>query len=56
MKKFYVSCTQIWNGVMEVEANSKEEAMSKAQEQLGDDFDCINWSFGEATADYVEEI
>lgn len=56
MKKFYVSCTQIWNGAMEVEANSKDEAINIVQGRLEMDDDCINWNFGEATADYAEEI
>jgi tyrosyl-tRNA synthetase len=56
MAKYCVYCTQIWNGVAEVEANSKNEAINKVQESLGENVDSIHWDFGEATADYVEEV
>ena len=65
-KKYGITCTMIYNGYMEIEANSEEEALDLAQESLchenGDDFPddsrfgLADFSFGEATADYADEI
>ena len=65
-KKYGITCTMIYNGYMEIEANSAEEALKLAQASLchenGDDFPddgrfgLANFSFGEATADYADEI
>ena len=54
MAKFYVECTMIYNGTMEVDAKSKTEALTIARENLANDINCVNWNFGEATADYAE--
>ena len=51
MKKYIVTCTKIYNGTIEVEAENKEEALEIADENLDD----ADWVFGEATADYAEE-
>lgn len=50
--KYIVTCTCIYNGFIEVDANDQKEAVSMAQERL----DEVNWVFGEQTADYAEEI
>jgi len=50
MPKFYVTCTKIYNGVMEVEADSPNEAMDYASEHL----DECEFEYGETTVDYVE--
>lgn len=65
-KKYEITCTMIYNGYMEIEANSEKEALQLAQESLchenGDDFPddgrfgLAQFSFGEATADYADEI
>ena len=65
-KKYGITCTMIYNGYMEIEANSEEEALDLAQESLcnhfRDDFPddgrfgLADFSFGEATADYADEI
>lgn len=66
MAKFGITCTMIFNGYMEVEAENKEKALELAQDnlrhELGDDFPddgkfgLADFSFGEATADYADEI
>lgn len=56
MKKFVVYCTEIYNGVKEVEAESSEEAVKKVQEMIWNDLKSVNWEFGEATADFAEEV
>ncbi|MBR3398579.1 MAG: hypothetical protein IKH08_02240 [Prevotella sp.] len=50
--KFGVTCTRIYNGWLEVEAASEEEAVSMAQERM----DEVDWDFGEQTADYADKI
>ena|GEM_PF-5961837 len=52
--KYIVNCTKIYNGCMEVEAESSEEAVRWAQEHINKLDDEGNWSFGEATADFAE--
>ena len=67
MKKFNVTLTAMYNGNMTVEASGEEEALQIAQEsiqtsevlerfpdyvEMGDG----GFSFGEATADYAQEI
>lgn len=54
MRKFVVNCTKIYNGSMEVEANNETEAVQLAQEKLNNNVNCIDWEFGEGTADYVD--
>lgn len=69
MKKYEVEITAIYNGIVTIEANSEEEARCKVEDQLyGDNLaglpDYVNvpigegghFSFGEATADYADEI
>ena len=55
MTKFLVTCTKIYNGTMFVDAENNEEALEIAQNKLNENVDCINWDFGEATADIAEE-
>ncbi len=50
--KYEVTCTRIYNGHIEVEAESAEAAMNYAKEHR----DKIDWNFGEETIDYAEEI
>lgn len=64
--KFNVTCTMIYNGNITVDAKSEEEALELVSDQLcheyGDDFPddgkfgIVNFTFGEATADYAEEV
>lgn len=64
MKTFNVVLTCIYNGSVQVEAENQEEAIEKAQnllcaENLAGFPDYVEipnggFSFGEATADYVE--
>lgn len=51
-KEYYVTCTQIYNGTLTVQAESADEAVAIARERL----DEVDWNFGEATADYAEEV
>ena len=55
MTKFLVTCTKIYNGTMFVDAENNEEALDIAQNKLNENVDCINWDFGEATADIADE-
>ena len=50
--KYVVTCTCIYNGFIEVDANDREEAVRMARERL----DEVDWVFGEQTVDYAEEI
>lgn len=52
MKKYIVNCTRIYNGTIEVEADSKDDAIAIAQERI----DEVCWEYGESTADYADEI
>ena len=52
--KYVVNCTQIYNGQVEVEADSEEEALQKGQEMVCEEL--VDFQFGEATADFVEPI
>lgn len=52
MAKFEVTCTQIHNGTLIIEAESAGEALAIAQERL----DEVDWEFGEQTADCADEI
>lgn len=63
-KLFTVTCTIVYNGSMQVEAESEDEAVSKVQEQLSyhagslpSDLEAgdATFFFGEATADYAEQ-
>lgn len=65
MKTFDVGLTCIYNGNVKVEAENEQEALEKAQELLhGENLagfpDYVeipngSFSFGEATADYINE-
>lgn len=50
--KYEVTCTRIYNGRIEVEAESRDAAMAYAREHR----DKIKWNFGEETIDYAEEV
>ena len=50
--KYGVICTRIFNGYIEVEAESADAAMDYADEHR----DEIGWNFGEETIDYAEEM
>ncbi|MBO4541922.1 MAG: hypothetical protein J5725_01940 [Bacteroidales bacterium] len=52
--EYVVQCTKILNGSMVVEAESESEALEIVQDKLNNDVDCVDWDFGEATADYAE--
>ena len=64
-KKFNVVCTLIYNGNVEIEANTAEEALRKARTNFGRNVDTnilcslysgdVQFEFGEMTADYAEE-
>lgn len=64
--KFEVTMTCIYNGVATVEAENDEEALRIVQESLDSealkpfpnevDTPYGSFSFGEATADYAEEV
>ena len=64
-KKFNVTCTLIYNGNVEVEANTAEEALRKVRTNFGCNVDTnilcslysgdVQFEFGEMTADYTEE-
>ena len=65
--KYEVTLTCIYNGTMTIEAESAEEALRMAQEDLNhetlkpfpDEVEVPNdgiFRFGEATADYAEEV
>ena len=55
--EYEVTCTMIHNATLIVDADSKEDAVKKAQEILNNDADNTNvdWEFGESTADYAKE-
>lgn len=55
MKTFIVRCTKILNGAMIIKAENSEDAVKEAQDMLNGNVDCIDWDFGEATADYADE-
>ena len=66
MAKYLVSCTVIYNGTIEVEANDEQQAIDKVDNMLcGENLDGFpdevtvcdgNFVFGEATADYADEL
>lgn len=66
MAKFGISCTLIYNGYVEVEAENEEEAIAKAElnftydktTKIPDELYAGNvaFGFGEMTADYADEI
>lgn len=51
MNTYYVTCTRIYNGVLEVKAESKSAALKYVQEHLGQ----VDFEYGETTVDYAEE-
>ena len=51
-KRFGVTCTRIYNGWMEVEAESADAALAIARERL----DEVEFEYGETTADYAEKM
>lgn len=64
-KKFNVACTLIYNGNVEIEADTVEEALIKAEKNFECDVENnvpysvhsgdVRFEFGEMTADYAEE-
>lgn len=64
-KKFNVTCTLIYNGNVEIEADTVEEALIKAEKNFECDVENnvpysvhsgdVRFEFGEMTADYAEE-
>lgn len=65
MKKYEVTFTVIYNGTLEVEAESKQDALNIAMDatDIGEcefprnaKYGKVDFTFGEVTADYVEEI
>ena len=64
-KKFNVTCTLIYNGNVEIEADTIEEALTKAEKNFECDVENdvpysvhsgdVRFEFGEMTADYAEE-
>lgn len=64
-KKFNVTCTLIYNGNVEIEADTAEEALIKAEKNFEYDVENnvpysvhsgdVRFEFGEMTADYAEE-
>lgn len=66
MKRFDVTCTMIYNGHVEIEAENAEQAIKQASEMLdsqihddfpdGGTFGKVDFTFGEATADYADEV
>ena len=55
MPKYGVYCTKIYNGYIEVDAESEQDATEKIKE-MWETNDPIDWNFGEQTADYAEII
>ena len=65
-KRYAVECTLIYNGYIEVESETINDAIEYVQERLNGDFGndfpnkgkfgIVNFLFGLATADYVREI
>lgn len=53
MKKFEVICTRIYNASLFVKAETEEEALELARQEIEEDR--VNWDLGESTADYAEE-
>lgn len=56
LKTFEVTCTRIYNGSVQVQANNCREALDIAREIIINNPDKISWEFGEETADYADEI
>lgn len=64
-KKFNVACTLIYNGNVEIEADTVEDALIKAEKNFECDVENnvpysvhsgdVRFEFGEMTADYAEE-
>lgn len=52
IKKYRVTCTQIYNAETEIEAESEEDAVNKVQEGIEN----VSFTFGESTADFADEI
>ena len=50
--KYGVTLTRIYNGYIEVDADSADEAVAIAGEHLEE----ANFELGETTADYAEEL
>ncbi len=50
--KYEVTCTRIYNGSLEVEAESADAALAIARERL----DEVEFEYGETTADYAVEM
>ena len=52
MKTYIVHCVKVYNGSIEVNAESAEEATQKVQDDM---LDNVNFYHGEAYADFAEE-
>lgn len=55
MAKYGVTCTKIYNGYIEVDAENEQDAMEKVKTMWETD-DSVDWTFGEQTADYAELV
>lgn len=66
-KKYGVCCTIVYNGYIEVEAENADDAISMVEDKLnstlGEDdfpfsgkFGGVEFNWGEATADYADEL
>lgn len=51
--KYNVICTRIYNGSIEVDANSAEEAVAIVADEKLDE---VKFTYGETTADYAEIV
>lgn len=55
-KKYCVVCTKIYNGTIDVKAETPEKAVENAKRILSRNPDSCDWTFGEATADFADSI
>ena len=55
MAKYGVTCTKIYNGYIEVDADNEQDALDKVNE-MWEKGDPIDWTFGEQTADYATKV
>jgi len=54
MANYIVYCTKIYNGSVEVEAESESAAMAKVEEMWRNGEYPVDFEFGEKTTDYAE--
>lgn len=55
-KRYYVNLTMIYNGSVEVEATSADEAIAYVNENMSTLAPDDSFSFGEKTVDYADLI